>query len=74
MLLEIPVRQFRFRSGDGRLVPGFVAEEVAQVYPVAAALDLDGAPIDWDVRYLMPGLLALVQDQHRRITALEGSG
>lgn len=81
LLYGLPVRQFRYREdylspGDqfaGRLVPGFIAEEVAQVYPVAAEIDGEGQAENWNPRHLIPGLLALIQSQNQRIAALEAA-
>jgi hypothetical protein len=80
-LLDIPVRQFKFREeildeNDqryGQLVPGFIAEEVYAAYPVAAQLDEDGNPENWDERYIIPGLLSLIQSLWERVTTLENS-
>jgi hypothetical protein len=79
-LYELPVRQFRYKPGAidesdhrvGVLVPGFIVEELAEHYPVAVDLNpQDRSPRVWNPHYLLPALLALIQDQHRRITALE---
>lgn len=78
-LLDLPVRAFRYKSdylkeGDDRfgvLVPGFIAEEVDQFYPVAADYDENG-PINWNEKFLIPGLLALVQDLYKEIKQLKG--
>ena len=78
-LLELPVHQFKFNNdyldeNDQRyetLVPGFIAEEVAEVYPIAAELDGEGLPSDWNVRLLLPPMLQLIQDQAKRIEELE---
>ena len=78
-LYDLPVRQFVYNgdylaSGDqryGQAVPGFIAEEVAEHYPVAADLDDQGRPEDWGAKWIIPGLLRLVQEQNERIKALE---
>lgn len=77
-LLNIPVRAFTYKSNylddtddrSGILLPGFIAEEVAQNYPVAADL-VDGQVESWNDRYVVPALLALVQDLNKRIEILE---
>lgn len=78
-LLELPVHQFKFNNdyldeNDQRyetFVPGFIAEEVAEVYPIAAELDGEGLPSDWNVRLLLPPMLQLIQDQAKKIEELE---
>jgi len=78
-LLDLPVHQFKFNNdyldeNDQRyetFVPGFIAEEVAEVYPIAAELDGEGLPSDWNVRLLLPPMLQLIQDQAKKIEELE---
>lgn len=77
-LLNLPVRAFTYKpaflaSTDDRfeqMMPGFIAEEVDAIYPIAADY-LDG-PESWNDRMLVPALLALIQDQEKRIQLLEG--
>lgn len=79
-LLDLPVRAFKFKADyldatderAGVLVPGFIAEEVAQFYPAAADIS-NGQIENWNERFLIPGLLALIQNQEKRITELEGA-
>jgi hypothetical protein len=78
-LLDLPVRAFKFKAdyldpADNRagiLVPGLIAEEVAQFYP-AAADSANGVIENWNERFIIPGLLALIQNQEKRIKQLEG--
>jgi hypothetical protein len=78
-LLSLPIRAFRFKSDyldqtdnrAGMLVPGLVAEEVAEHYPIAADHS-DGLVENWNERFIIPGMLALIQDLHARVTTLEG--
>ena len=77
-LLDIPIRAFRFRSDyldptdnrAGMLVPGLVAEEVAEHYPIAADHS-DGLVENWNERFIIPGMLGLIQDLHARVETLE---
>ncbi len=77
-LLDIPVRAFKYKTDyldgnddrAGALLPGFIAEEVAQTYPIAADL-VEGEVESWNDRYVVPALLALVQDLESRIKTLE---
>jgi hypothetical protein len=78
-LLELPVRAFTYKtdyldSADDRaglMLPGFIAEEVAEIYPIAAD-KVDGVVESWNDRFVVPGMLALIQDLHARVTTLEG--
>jgi hypothetical protein len=78
-LLNIPVRAFKFKpdyldpadNRSGMMVPGLVAEEVAEHYPIAADHS-NGEIENWNERFIIPGMLALVQDLHARVTTLEG--
>ena len=79
-LLSIPIRAFKFKpdyldptdNRAGAMVPGFIAEEVAEHYPIAADLN-DGVVENWNSRFIIPGMLALIQDLHARVTTLEGA-
>jgi hypothetical protein len=78
-LLDLPVHQFKFNNdylgeNDQRydiFVPGFIAEEVAEIYPIAAEKDEEGLPSDWNSRLLIPPMLKLIQDQANKIQELE---
>lgn len=79
LLYELPVRAFRYKEGiipatDDRydvLIPGFIAEEVDTIYPQAA--DYEKGDVEtWNHRTLIPGMLALIQEQNNRIKILEG--
>jgi hypothetical protein len=78
-LLNVPVRAFRFKSDyldptdnrAGMLVPGLIAEEVAEHYPIAADHS-DGEVENWNERFVIPGMLALIQDLAARVDVLEG--
>jgi hypothetical protein len=77
-LLDLPVRAFTYKDGYlsesddryGQMIPGFIAEEVDAIYPIAADY-VDGAE-SWNDRMIVPAMLALIQDQDARIKALEG--
>jgi hypothetical protein len=78
-LLNLPVRAFTYKDGYldenddrvGIMLPGFIAEEVDAIYPVAADYGQEG-PHSWNDRFIIPGLLALIQDLNKRIQILEG--
>ena len=78
-LLSLPVRAFTYKADyldsaddrSGTALPGFIAEEVAEAYEIAADKN-DGVIESWNDRFVVPGILALVQDLHARVTTLEG--
>jgi hypothetical protein len=80
-LLDIPVRSFTYKPGvisdtdyrAGVPLPGFIAEEVYMTYPIAADVFEDGTIHTWNERYLIPGMLALIQEQHQRLLKLEAA-
>jgi hypothetical protein len=79
-LLSLPIRAFKFKADyldatdnrSGILVPGLIAEEVAEHYSIAADRGADGLVENWNERFVIPGMLALIQDLHARIKVLEG--
>lgn len=79
LLLQIPVKAFSYINGHivetddrvNQMLPGFIAEDVDAIYPIAADY-ADGNVETWSERYIIPGLLALIQDQEKRIQILEG--
>ena len=85
-LLALPVRSFTYKSGyvseeDDRFnkpLPGFIAEEVEEHYPIAVDY-ADGQPHTWNERFILPGMLSLIQNLNQelisiksRLDALEG--
>jgi hypothetical protein len=78
-LLTLPVRAFSYKTDyldaaddrAGLLMPGFIAEEVAEIYPIAADKD-KGVVESWNDRMIVPSMLALIQGLHARVTMLEG--
>lgn len=78
-LLDLPVKQYRYNDGlplqyadmAGQTLPGFIAEDVAEIYPAAAIHNADGEVESWDERRIVPGMLALIQAQQKRIDDLE---
>lgn len=54
----------------GTPIPGFIAEDVAEKYPIAADV-IGGKVEDWNARYIIPPMLAVEQDHEKRIAALE---
>lgn len=77
-LLAIPVVGFTYKEGHipdsddraGQMLPGFIAEDVDAAYPIAA--DYEAGNVEtWNERFIIPGLLALVQELYARIEVLE---
>lgn len=50
---------------------GFIAEEVAEIYPKAAEYNEDGTVEMWNYMILIPAMMKLIQTQHARISELE---
>lgn len=83
-LYDIDVVQFKYKKGhfsnkeDPRYrkdMIGFIAENVYEHYPMAADYHIgdDGNVVcdGWNEQYLIPAMLKLIQDQHKRILELE---
>lgn len=78
-LLDLPVRQFVYNDDavlqyddmEGKTLPGFIAEEVAVVYPSAVIRNPEGGIESWDERRIIPGMLALIQEQQNTIDTLQ---
>lgn len=78
-LLTLPVKQYQYNDDvplqytdmEGQTLPGFIAEDVAEIYPAAAIHDPDGQVESWDERRIIPGMLALIQKQQKQIDDLE---
>ena len=78
-LYDLPVRQFKWNDGhfgeeekyDYNTVNiGFIAEEVAEIYPFAAVA-MNEKIETWEARNLLPPMLALIQQQKKEIDALK---
>lgn len=77
-LLDLPVRQFmydddavlQYEDMADQTLPGFIAEEVEEHYP-AAVIHKDGEIESWDERRIVPGMLALIQEQQKTIDSLQ---
>jgi hypothetical protein len=51
-------------------VPGFIAEELDEIYPIAT--DYAVGPLSWNERFIIPGMLGLIQDLYKEIQLLKG--
>lgn len=77
-LLDFKVRAFSYKDEylkdddrAGVLIPGLIAEEVDEIYPLCADY-ADGHVESINDRAILINLLALIQDQEKRIATLEG--
>ena len=74
-LLQLRPVTFRYaqQSGDGSkpIQYGLIAEEVAEAFPELAVLNANGQPETVQYQYLNVLLLNELQQQHRRVEALE---
>ena len=78
-LLALPVVQFEWNDNHplqyedmkGQTIPGIIAEDVEEIYPAATIHDTEGRVESWDERRLIPGMLALIQEQDAKIKELE---
>lgn len=78
-LYDLKVWQYRYR--DGYLVDddpkhdavhiGLLAEDVKHHYPIALIKDEYNNAENWDERYIIPPMLALIQNQHKEIETLK---
>lgn len=75
-LLELPIVEFEWNDDHmlqyadmkGKVIPGIIAEDVAEIYPSAVIHDQETGEIEsWDERRIIPGMLALIQEQDKKI-------
>ena len=77
-ILNIPVVSFIYNQdylskedvNYNKRVPGFIAEDVYQNYPIAACFNQDGTIEDWNFRFIIPPMLAVEQDHENQIQQL----
>lgn len=78
-LLDLKPRTFKYNDDfltpdderTGKDVPGFISEEVSELMPIAVDHDEEGNCEMWNVNALVPCMLKLIQEQEKRIAALE---
>lgn len=75
-LLKLPIVEFEWNDDHnlqyadmkGKVIPGIIAEDVAKIYPSAVIHDQETGEIEsWDERRIIPGMLALIQEQDKKI-------
>lgn len=72
-LYNLPVVEFVYKDGHisttdrryGQKFIGFIAEDVDDIYPLAANYNEDGLVEDWNMNIIVPGMLRLIQDQNK---------
>lgn len=77
-LYRLQTKQFVFNDDHktqyhdmkGLTIPGFIAEDVACIYPSAVIHDNDGNVESWDERRILPAMLSLIQEQKKQIDDL----
>lgn len=74
-LYQLRMKQFVYNDGHllqyedtkGKTIPGFIAEDVAEIYPSAVIHDIEENVESWDERRIIPGMLALIQEQKKQL-------
>lgn len=78
-LYELTVKQFQYNDDvdvqywdmRGLTMAGFIAEDVAEIYPSATIRDYETKQIEsWDERRIIPPMLSLIQEQKKEIDEL----
>ena len=80
-LYDICVCQYKYNldyidENDQRYnhdVVGFIAEDIYEKYPVAADIGMFGTVEDWNIRFMLPPMSKLIQEQHDEINTLKTS-
>ncbi len=78
-LYDLPVYTFVYKDRylserDERYkkrIPGFVVEDIEEVFPIAVNHNEDGSPEMWNAQILIPCMMKMIQEQKERIDALE---
>lgn len=78
-LYDLNVWQYRYRNGylvdddpkHDAVHIGLLAEDVKHHYPIALIKDEYNNAENWDERYIIPPMLALIQNQHKEIETLK---
>ena len=81
-LYNLEVVQFKYNTKSGldkedqrfdALLPGFILEQMDEVYPVAIDKNDTDDPKEWrwNQMYLIPPMVKLIQDQHKEIDGLK---
>lgn len=77
-LYDVKPRQFLYKedylSKDdcrfGKVMPGFIIEELEKDYPIAVDYDKNGNPENWSTRFFIAPIIQLIQEQHKEIESV----
>lgn len=79
-LYDIEVMQFKYNKDVitntedcryGKDLIGFISEQVKEHYPIAVDMNEDGECEAWNAQYMIPPMLALIQDLHKEVEQLK---
>lgn len=78
-VLDIPVINFKYKDGyladgdemEGEAIPGFYAEDIEGLVPVAVYHNKDGQVENWQERVILPLMLKIIQEQQHEIDELK---
>ena len=78
-LYDVDVIQFVYNEGQlghsskryRKELPGFIVEDLVEKYPIAVDIDEEDKPFQWNEQYLIPPMLALIQQQKKKLDELE---
>lgn len=54
----------------GKLIPGFIIEELQEDYPIAVDYDENGNPVTWSSSFFIAPMIQLIQEQHQEIDSM----
>lgn len=55
----------------GKLLPGFIIEELQEDYPIAVDYDENGNPVTWSSSFFIAPMIQLIQEQHEQIESMQ---
>lgn len=76
-LLDIKPKYYTYKKLSesdqryGELMPGLIAEDILEHYPIACQKNQEGQPDDFDDRMVLVGTLSLLQKLYKRVDELE---
>ena len=70
-IMGLNVRDFEFKKNPGKVIHGFVANEVYGTIPEAAAIDIETGLFSYSRDMMVPTLVKHNQEQEEKIEALE---
>ena len=79
-LYDLPIKQFKYKEEHqpnkedcryNKDLVGFIAEDVAEIYPIATDYNENGEVENWNERYMIPAMLKLIQEQHTEIEQMK---